>query len=104
MHAVFQRMGRKAVEGVVPTEIRVAIVWLRWNIGARRAREPLHCMMGLQAGDAQPALVNASKWPPIRVTHGRRTPVRLAFPLSCPIEIGDDLAPADFCEPPPHAM
>ena len=47
MHAVFQPMGRKAVEGVVPTEIRVAVVWLRWNIGARHSREPLHCMMGL---------------------------------------------------------
>ncbi|PZR83907.1 MAG: hypothetical protein DLM68_13695 [Hyphomicrobiales bacterium] len=60
MHAVFQPMGRKAVEGVVPTEIRVAVVWLWWNIGARRSREPLRRMMGLPAGDAQPALVNAS--------------------------------------------
>jgi hypothetical protein len=30
----------------------VAVVWLRWNIGARCPREPLHCMMGLQAGHA----------------------------------------------------
>jgi hypothetical protein len=51
-------------------------------------------MMGLQAGGAQPALVNTSKRPPIRSTHGRRTTFRLALPLSCPIEIGDDLAPA----------
>ena len=97
VHAIFQPMGRKAVDGVVPTEIRVAVVWLRRNIGARRSREPLHGMMGLQARDAQPALVNASKSPPIRSTLGRRTPVRLAFPLSCPNEIGDDLAQAEFC-------
>src|ERR1700730_1677579 len=101
MRAVFQPMGRKAVEGVVPTEIRVAVVRLRWNIGARRTCEPLYGMMGLQTGDAQPALVNASKSPPIRSTHGRRAPVRLAFPLSCPIEIGNDLALADFLLSPP---
>src|SRR5580692_162040 len=62
-------MRRKAAEGVIPTEIRVAIVWLRWNIGARRSREPLCCMMGLQAGQAQPVLVHASKRTPIRFTH-----------------------------------
>ena len=89
-------MGRKAVKGVIPTEIRVAVVWLLWNIGARCPREPLHCMMGLQAGYTQPTLVNASKWPPIRSTHGRSGLVRLTLPLSCRIEIGDDLAQADF--------
>jgi hypothetical protein len=36
-------------------------------------------MMGLHTGDAQPALVNASKWPPIRSTHGDRAPAVLLF-------------------------
>jgi hypothetical protein len=91
-------MGRKAVQGVVPTEIRVAVVWPRWNVGARCPREPLRRMMGLQAGRTQPTLVNSSKWPPIRSNHGRSAPVRLNFTLSCRLEIGDDLALADFCE------
>src|SRR5437016_12009288 len=93
-------MGRKAVEGVAPTEIRVAVVRLRRNIGARCPREPLRCMMGLQAGHAQPTLANASKWPPIRSTHGRSAPVRLIFTLSCRIEIGDDSLRQIFCETP----
>src|SRR5262249_54796296 len=70
-------MGRKAVKGIIPTEIRVAVVWLRWSIGARCPREPLRCMMSLQAGHTQPLLVTNLKWPPIQSTYGRSPPVRL---------------------------
>jgi len=48
--AVFQRMCGKAAKGVVPTEIRVPVVRLRWDVGPR---EPLYRIMGLQAGLAQ---------------------------------------------------
>src|SRR5262245_13592824 len=67
--AVFQRMRGKAAKGAVPTEIRVLVVRLRRDIGPRGPREPLYRMMGLQACLAQPALVNAAKWHPIRTTH-----------------------------------
>ena len=59
--AVFQRMRGKAAKGAVPTEIRVLIVRLRRDIGARGSRKPLYRIMRLQAGLAQPALINAAK-------------------------------------------
>src|SRR5215467_14174156 len=94
--AVFQRMRGKAAKGAVPTEIRVLVVRLRRDIGPRGSREPLYRMMSLQAGLAQPALVHAAKWHPIRTTHAHPTHGSLPFPLSCPIEIDDDLAQAHF--------
>src|SRR5262249_48772152 len=42
---------------------------------------------GLQAGLAQPALVNAAKRHPIRTMHDHPTHGSLPFPLSSPIEI-----------------
>ena len=39
----------------------MAVVRLRWDIGARCPREPLHRIMGLQAGVAQPTLVECSE-------------------------------------------
>src|SRR5262249_61725451 len=53
--AVLQRMRGKAAKGAVPTEIRVLIVRLRRDIRPRRAPQPLHRMMGLQAGLPPPA-------------------------------------------------
>jgi hypothetical protein len=87
-------MGRKAVEGDVPTEICVAVIWLRWNIGAPLARAiVLHDLLadGRRSAGAGQCLEVAAN--PIHPWAS----VRLAFPLSCPIEIGNDLAPADFC-------
>ena len=55
----------KAAKAGVPTEIRVLIVRQRPDIGPRGPPEPLYRIMGLQAGLAQPALVNAAKWHPI---------------------------------------
>src|SRR5215813_564768 len=78
--AVFQRMRGKAAKGAIPTEIRVLVVRLRRDIGPRGPREPLYRMMGLQAGLAQPALVNAAKWHPIRTTHDHPTHGSLPFP------------------------
>src|SRR6476620_5495421 len=66
--AVFQRMCGKAAKGVIPTQIRVAIVPLRRDISPRETREPLHRIVGLQARVLQSALVNAPKWHPIRTT------------------------------------
>src|SRR5262249_4182282 len=80
--AVFQRLGGKAAKGAVPTEIRVLVVRLRRDIGPRGSREPLYRVMSLQAGLAQPALVHAAKWHPIRTTHDRPTHGSLPFPLS----------------------
>src|SRR5262245_40324330 len=94
--AVFQRMRGKASKGAVPTEIRVPVVRLRRDIGPRCPREPLYRIMGLQAGLGQPALVHAAKWHPIQTTHDHPTHGSLPFPLSCPIEIDDDLAQAHF--------
>jgi len=54
-------MRGKAAKGAVPTEIRVLIVRLRRDIGARGSRKPLYRIMRLQAGLAQPALINAAK-------------------------------------------
>src|SRR5262249_27055050 len=76
---VFQRMRGKAAKGDVPTEIRVLVVRLRRDIGPRGPREPLYRMMGLQTGLAQPALVNAAKWHPIRTTHDHPTHCSLPF-------------------------
>jgi hypothetical protein len=53
-----------------------------WNIGARGPREPLRCMMSLQASHIQPLLVTNFKWPPIQAIHGRSPPARLTFRLS----------------------
>src|SRR5262249_37983457 len=78
--AVFQRMRGKAAKGAIPTEIRVLVVGLRRDIGPGGPREPLYRMMGLQAGLAQPALINAAKWHPIRTTHDHPTHGSLPFP------------------------
>src|SRR5262249_47383451 len=67
--AVFQRMRGKATKRSIPTDICVFIVRLRRDIDPRGPREPLYRIVGLQAGPAQPALVNAAKWRPIRITH-----------------------------------
>src|SRR5262249_5631220 len=66
--AVFQRMGGKAANGAIPTQIRMAIVGQRRDISPRKTREPLHRTMGLQARVLEPTLVNATKWHPIRTT------------------------------------
>src|SRR5262249_60782038 len=94
--AVFQRMSGKAAKGAVPTEIRVLVVRLRRDIGSRGPRQPLYRIVGLQAGLAQPALLHAAKWHPIRTPRDHPTHSSLPFPLSCPIEIDDDLAQAHF--------
>src|SRR6516225_4175974 len=93
---VFQRMRGKAAKGAVPTEIRVLVVRLRRDIGPRGPREPLYRIVGLQTGLTQLALVYAAKWHPIGTTHDYPTHSSLPFPLSCPIEIDDDLAQAHF--------
>ena len=49
--------------------------------------------MGLQTGLAQPALVHAAKWHPMRTTD-HPTHGSLPFPLPCPIEIDGDLEQA----------
>src|SRR5712692_4528846 len=80
-------MRRKAVEGVVPTQIRMAVVRLRRDIGAPHPPEPLQSMMGLQAGFAQRVSVNATKWPPTTIfcrsvlarCHGAVVPSRLVL-------------------------
>src|SRR5215469_6140091 len=69
-------------KGAVPTEIRVLVIRLRRDIGPRGPREPLHRIMRLQAGLAQPALVHAAKRHPIRTTHDHPTHGSLPFPLS----------------------
>src|SRR5262245_19555799 len=84
---IFERMRGKAAKGVVPTEIRVLVVRLRRDIGPCGSREPFYRIMGLQAGLAQPALVNAAKRHPIRTMHDHPTHGSLPFPLSSPIEI-----------------
>src|SRR3984893_13590730 len=61
-------MRGKAAKGAIPTQIRVAIVRLRRDTSPCETHEPLHRIMGLQARVAQPALVNATKWHPIRTT------------------------------------
>src|SRR5262249_49798958 len=94
--AVFQRMRGKAAQRAVPTEIRMFIVRLGRDTGPPGPREPLYRIMGLQAGLAQPPPVDAAKWHPIRTTHDHPTHGSLPFPLSCPIEIDDDLAQAHF--------
>jgi hypothetical protein len=66
----------------------MAIVRLRRDIGARRSREPLYCMMSLQAGFAQPALVDAAERHPI--THDNIIHDALPFPLLCARKIEDD--------------
>src|ERR1700691_765415 len=83
-HIVLQAMRRKAVELVVPAQIRVAVIRSWRDIGARRAGEPLHGMVSLTAALAQPAAVDAMERPPIQSAHpapvtpgapcGRRAP------------------------------
>src|SRR5712692_7972068 len=60
-------MRRESVEGVVPIQIRMAVVRLRRDIGAPHPPEPLQGMMGLQTGFAQRVSVNATKWPPTTI-------------------------------------
>src|SRR5262249_60565010 len=84
--AVFQRMRCKAVKGTVPTEIRVFIVRLRRDIGARGSREPLYGIMRLQAGLAPPALGKAAEWRPKPTPPAPPPPGPLSFPPSCPIQ------------------
>src|SRR5262249_13882629 len=74
----------KAAKGAIPTEIRVLVVRLRRDIGPRGPREPLYRMMGLQAGPAPPALVNAPKGDPNPTTPYHPTPCPLSFSTSSP--------------------
>jgi hypothetical protein len=83
--AVLKRMRRESVEGIVPTQIRMAVVGLRWDIGAPSPPEPLQGMMGLQTGFAQRVSVDATKWSPTMIFrrsvlargHGAVVPLRL---------------------------
>jgi hypothetical protein len=82
-------MRRKAIEGIVPTQIRVAVVRLHRDVGSPCPPKPLQRMVGLQASFAQPAPVNAVKWPPTTIfrrsvlasCHGAIVPV-LEFGLA----------------------
>jgi hypothetical protein len=76
---VFQRMRGKAADVAVPIHTGVAIVRLRRDVGSRHPRKPLYCMMGLQAGFAEPTLVNVTKRYPIRTARDNRTHGVLPF-------------------------
>ncbi len=72
--AVLEAMGCKAGDGAIPTEVGMAVVRLRRNIGPRRARQPLHRMVRLQAGFMQAALVDAADRYPGRIVHASPMP------------------------------
>ena len=67
--AVRQGMCGEAAKRAIPTQIGVAIVRLRRHIGPRGACEPLHGMVGLQAGLAQVSSIDVAKRSPGRIAH-----------------------------------